>query len=283
MLKVAPAAAGDEVEINADTFDVNVGASGVIDFDNGMTVDSGGTAINLGVTVGQIDSAGALIVDSTASTLTLDGNSGVNIVGNAAEIDLTTSGAVDVNATAAGITLDSADASNFTMASNDASAKQLLVAARNAGAGAGNLYLEADDDVTFETAQETGGIALDDGTAGAISGLFGQSFASVSAAIKYAGDTAGDQLAMKLSVLGSNYASGVNMPAVTLNLSTYTLNMSSDLATVFVFYNGRLLRGAASTGTGDIYPGTTPASGDLKHDFDAPLLTGGVLISLGFA
>ena len=49
-------------------------------------------------------SAGALTIDCKASALTLDGNSGVNIAGNAAEIDITTSGAVDINS--AGFTLD---------------------------------------------------------------------------------------------------------------------------------------------------------------------------------
>ena len=281
MFKVAPAAAGDEVEINADTLDVNVGASGTIDFDNGMTIDSGGTAINLGVTVGQIDSTGALIVDSTANTLTLDGNSGVSIIGNAAEIDLTTTGAIDING--AGVTIDGTDTTSLIMTASDAGTKTLLVAARNGGAGTGDLELEADGDVLFETVRETTPLPLDDATAGAISGLFGQSFTSVSAAIKYAGTTAGDQLAMKLSVLGSSYAAGVNMPAVTLDLTAYTLDMGSNAATVFVYYNGRLLRGAAATGTGDVYPGTTPASGDLKHDFPAPLLTGGVMVSMGFA
>jgi hypothetical protein len=56
MLSLKPAAAGDELEINVDTLDVNVGAAGVINFDNGATVDSGGQSINLGTTAGQVDS-----------------------------------------------------------------------------------------------------------------------------------------------------------------------------------------------------------------------------------
>lgn len=283
ILAAIAASGADEVEINADIFDVNVGGAGTIDFDNGATVDSGGTPINLGVTPGQIDSgASALSLVSTGAAVTVNG-AGVNINGNAAEIDLTTSAAVDINATAAGATIDSADDSNFTMAANDAAAKQLLIAARNAGAGDGDLKLEADDDILFETAQETTGIALDDATTGAISGLFGQSFTSVAEAIKFAGDTAGDQLAMKLTVLGSGFAQGVNIPAATLDLTVYTLNMSGNAATVFVFYNGRLLRGASAASIGDVYPGTTPANGDLKHDFSKPFKTNDVLISIGLA
>lgn len=60
------------VAINAatDTFDVN---AAVNDFLQGITVDSGGTAINVGVTAGQIDSAGALLIASGgAADLTLD-------------------------------------------------------------------------------------------------------------------------------------------------------------------------------------------------------------------
>ena len=49
-----------------------------------------------------------------------NGAAGVNIAGNAAEVDITTTGAVDINSAActidasAGISLDAADASNFT-------------------------------------------------------------------------------------------------------------------------------------------------------------------------
>jgi hypothetical protein len=276
LLEIAPNAAGDEVELNVDTLDVNVGASGVVDIDNGVTVDSGGTPINLGVTAGQIDSgAAALKLLSSGSTVTLDGV-GVVLDGNAG------------NVTADGVALDAdfTDASHLIQAANAAGAKELLIASRNSGLGAGNLKLEADDDVSFETAQQTTAIPLDDATAGAISALTGGPHASISAAIKYAIDNGGSGLDdVFLFVAAGNYAQGANVPAATFNQTGYTLAMATGVAgaDMFVFLNGRLLRGAAAAGTGDVYPGTTPASGDLKFDFPKGIKTNDVILSVGFA
>lgn len=59
-----------QIGADVDTFDVN---AAVNDFRNGATFDSGGIAINVGVTTGQIDSAGALAVASGgAGDLKLD-------------------------------------------------------------------------------------------------------------------------------------------------------------------------------------------------------------------
>lgn len=59
-----------QVAADVDTFDVD---AAVNDFLQGVTVDSGGTSINLGVTAGQIDSAGALTLASAAAgDLTID-------------------------------------------------------------------------------------------------------------------------------------------------------------------------------------------------------------------
>jgi hypothetical protein len=70
------------------------------------------------------EDAGAVVytagIKTSAGALTLDGAAGVNIAGNAAEIDVTTTGAVDINGAAitvnatSGISLDAAAASNFT-------------------------------------------------------------------------------------------------------------------------------------------------------------------------
>ena len=64
----------------------------IIDFNaNGaVTVDSATAGISL-------DAAAASNFTTSAGALTLDGNGGVNIAGNAAEVDITTSGAVDIN------------------------------------------------------------------------------------------------------------------------------------------------------------------------------------------
>lgn len=62
LLSIKPNAAGDEIEMNIDTLDINNVNS--VDVANGVIVDSTGTSINLGVTAGQIDSAGALTLAS---------------------------------------------------------------------------------------------------------------------------------------------------------------------------------------------------------------------------
>lgn len=64
ILRVDALAAGDEVEFNVANFDVN--NSSDADFLSGVIADSGGTAVNLGVTSGQVDSAG-LTVKSTGA------------------------------------------------------------------------------------------------------------------------------------------------------------------------------------------------------------------------
>jgi hypothetical protein len=65
MLLVMSNAAGDEIEFNVDDFDVN--NANDADFLNGATFDSGGTAINIGVTGGQIDAAAELTLASTGA------------------------------------------------------------------------------------------------------------------------------------------------------------------------------------------------------------------------
>ena len=270
MLKVAPAAAGDEVEINVDTLDINVGAAGTVDIDNGITVDSGGTSINLGVTAGQIDSgAAALTVKSTGDTVTVDG-AGVTLAANSGDL------------TADGDQLDAdfVNDSHVIMAANDAAKKTLQLAARNSGAGDGELYLEADDDIVFETAEETTGIPLDDSTTGAISGLTGGPHASIAAAIKYAIEH-GVDISTKRFVISSNFAKDANVAAATLDLTAWDIDWAGGSPDLFLFLQGRLLDGADAADQGDCYPGTTAANGDLKFSYDYGVKSGWILLSLG--
>jgi hypothetical protein len=282
LLELAPAAAGDQVTINADALDVNVGAAGTVDFDNGVTVDSGGTSINLGVTAGRID-ASAIKLAATSGLAEVEGT-GVTLDGMVGA-----GGAITIDGTQLDADFGGDADGHLIQAPTSASDRALLVASRNAGAGKGDLKLEADDDVIFETAQETSGIPLDDVTTGPISGLFGQSFTSIAEAIKYAGSTAGVSFeeVKTFIISGGPIGSGTNIPAATLDLTTYNLpwpagGSTSSAARVLVYLNGRLLRGAAATGTGDIYPGDTPANGDIKHDFPAPFKNGWVLFSVGY-
>lgn len=274
LIKAMPGAGGDEVEINVDTLDVNVGAAGTIDFDNGITVDSGGTAINLGVTGGQIDAA-AIKIDATAGLAEVEG---VGVTLDATSGNIVIDGVVG--------DIDFTDSSHIIQAANTSDAEQLTIASRNAGAGTGDLYLEADENIYFETARETTGLALDE-TGKKISTLWGQTFNSIAGAIQYAGDKGGQTV--KLFVLGSNYAAGANIPAATVNLTTYTLGWpssgsSSSAARALVFLDGRLQSADASSGgSGDIYPGTTPASGDLMHNYSKPWLSGSWVFTLAMA
>ena len=57
LLRIMPNAAGDEIEVNVDTLDVNTVNDS--DFSQGATFDSGGTGISVGVTAGYISTAAA--------------------------------------------------------------------------------------------------------------------------------------------------------------------------------------------------------------------------------
>lgn len=273
LLRVSPAAAGDEVEVNVDALDVNVGAAGTIDFDNGVTVDSGGTSINLGVSAGQIDAtalkvastAGAMEVEAVGGSLILDAT-GQTLQADGANLDADFTG-TDVH---------------IVQAANDAGTALLRIAATNAGAGDGDLELEADNDVLFETAQQTTPIPLDDPTAGAISALTGGPHASISAAIAYAMTVGGVDLGFKRTVLTAA-AKDANVAGATLDLTAYTLDMTPGPATIFLFLQGRLLDGAGAVDEGDVYPGTTPANGDVKFSFPGGVKTGWILHSIGLA
>jgi len=71
IMKISAEVAGDVAQFNVATFDVN--NSNSADFLNGVIADSGGTAINVGVTAGQVDSAGALkLLSAAAGNLTIE-------------------------------------------------------------------------------------------------------------------------------------------------------------------------------------------------------------------
>lgn len=73
LLRLAPTVAGDTVEINSDTLDVNL--TNDADFSQGAIFDSAGEPINIGVTAGLIESTGAndLELQSAASLYLDDG------------------------------------------------------------------------------------------------------------------------------------------------------------------------------------------------------------------
>jgi hypothetical protein len=278
LLAVKPTAASDGIEVNADAVDINVGAAGTVDIDNGITVDSGGQSINLGVTAGQVDStslklaATAGLAEVEGVGVTLDGTVGAGgpITVDGDNLDADFGGDADSH-----LIIDPASATKRT----------LLIAARNSGAAVADLELEADGDVLFETAQETTPIPLDDSTTGAISALPGGPHASIAAAIDYAIGVGGVDVTFDIYVAAANFAQGVNIPGVTLDLTVYDEDMGTPASPgtpdLFLFLNGRLIRGASGTGIGDWYAGDTPASGDIKVDFPKGIKSGDVIITIG--
>lgn len=144
-----------------------------------------------------------------------------------------------------------------------------------------DVLLNAADDILLQTVRETTPLPLDDATAGKISTLFSQSFASVAAAIKYAGEHGGVDMALKITTLGGNYAQGDNIPGAVQNVTANPIDMNTPAGvTQLVFLNGRLLLGGNGTTKNDVYAGTTPASGDIKVDFTKGVKIGDVFISV---
>jgi hypothetical protein len=275
LLAVKPAAAGDGIEVNADAVDFNVGAAGTFDVDNGITVDSGGTPINVGVTAGQIDAgAAALKVASTGAAVEAEGV-GVTLDGTAGS-----GGPITIDGTVLDADFSGDADSHLEIDPNSATKRTLRIAAVNSGAAVADLELEADGDVLFETAQEITPIPLDDSTAGAISALTGGPHASIAAAIKYAIEH-GVDITTKRFVIPSNYNKDVNVPAATLDLTAWDIDWAGGSPDLFLFLQGRILDGADAVDEGDCYPGTTPASGDLKFSFDSGVKSGWILLSLG--
>jgi hypothetical protein len=163
-------------------------------------------------------------------------------------------------------------------------AGQIDATALELEATTGDLSLVAADDISFKTVRESTALPLDDATAGKISTLFSQSFASISAAIKYAGEHGGVDMSLKVTTLGSNYAQGDNIPGAVQNVTTYPIDMNTPGGVKqLVFLNGRLLLGGNGSTKNDVYVGTTAADGDIKVDFVKGVKTGDVIISVVLA
>lgn len=204
ILKIAPGAGGDAVTFDVDTFTVTNSTTST--FTNGVSVDTGGTQINLGVTAGQIDSAGALTVASAA----------------AADLRLLASG---------------------------------------------EMFLD-DVNQTGSTWSQTNGIKLSDTTAewDDFETVFGE--VSILRAIYMArSGTRTKGVAVPTGDIAANTnVTGAASPNLDAQLPAY---LSGDFLTkVDVYLNGMLLRnGANAAANNDVYPGDTPADGDLKFEF----------------
>jgi len=245
---------GSPVDIRLDdtkVFQVQVGTTAVMllkatrDDTGGDVVEVNADSLDINVPSGAVSFSQGIVVDDDDQDLNL----GVTAAG---QIDST---AVIVKGTAGNATVEAV------------------------GSGS-DVNLVAADEVNFTTVRESA-IPLDDATAGAISALFSQSFTSVAAAIKYAGEQGGADMSMKLFTAASNYAQGVNIPAAVQDITAYPIDMNSP-STVeqFVFLNGRLLVGGNVSTKNDVYVGTTAASGDIMVDFAKGIKSGDVIISI---
>lgn len=197
-----------QVNIHADVDEFDVDAA-VNNFAEGVTVDSAGTALNLGVTAGQIDMASSLTIAATGGTSDI-----------------------------------------FMSAGNE-------------------LYFD-DTNQTGSTWAQTAGIKLSETTAEWDN--FETQFGEVSLlnAIVQAGTAAARTKGV--AVVTTNAAADVNVTGAggTPNLDAQLPDYSgvTFLTDVDVYLNGVLLRnGADASANHDVYPGDSPANGDLKFEF----------------
>lgn len=205
LLSIRPNVAGDVIQINIDTLDINNVNN--VDMLNGLVVDSGGTAITIGSTAGEISSAGALTLASTAaSDLTL----------NAAQEIIFTDGNKGASTFAGSLKLSdtSTEWSNYETKFGEVSLLNAIVQAANKDAR--TKYVAV---VTAATVNEDVNVTGAGGT-----------------------------------------------PNIDAQLGDYSAVTFVDDVNIFV--NGVLMRnGADASANHDVYPGTTPANGDLKFEF----------------
>jgi len=239
-----------------------------------MTVDGNDVDIRLSDTKSWVFRAGS--GGSALVTVTRNDSTGDLLKVDTDKLDVNSS---DVDF-ADGIKVDSAG----QLINVGVTAGQVDSASLKLNATSTDLELVAADDVSFLTVRQDTALPLDDATAGAVGDLFGQSFASIAAAIKYAGEHGGADMSLKVSVMGSNYGQGVNIPGAIQDISANPIDMNTP-GTVeqLVFLNGRLLYGGNGTTKNDVYAGTTPASGDIMVDFAKGVKTGDVIISVVLA
>lgn len=205
LLRIAPNVAGDEIEMNIDTLDINNTNS--VDIAEGLIVDSAGTAINLGVTAGQIDSAGALTLASAASGDLTVSASGEIVLTDTNKGGSTFAGALKLSET-------STEWDNYETVFGEVSLLNAIYQARTA-------------------------VAFDE----------------------------------YVAVVTTNEAADTNMTGAggTPNLDAQLGDYSAKTFTsdVQIYVNGVLQRkGADATANHDVYPGDTPANGDLKFEFN---------------
>ena len=183
---------------------------------------------------------------------TLNGSSGINLVGNAAEIDVTTSGAVDINSGAftvdgSTISVDGTDNSNLTMTANDAGTKTLTIAASNSGAGTGAISVDADGTLTMDSdgALTMGGSSVDVDADGGTLSLDGSTGLNI-------GTNADQPIDMDASTLDIDASGAVTIDATGANAISIGADANTGAINVGTGASARAIQvgNAASTSVG---------------------------------
>lgn len=157
-LSATNAGAGEgRISISSDSQVGITDSTGTLLLDGGALSETGMTSVSLSPS-GAVDlvAGAASQFTTSAGVLTLDGADGINIQGNASEIDITTSGPIDINSGAATwdattLSLDATDDTNLTMTANDGASHAVTIAASNAGAGTASVNISADEDFTVDS------------------------------------------------------------------------------------------------------------------------------------
>jgi len=165
---------GASVDINLTaTTDINIPANVGLTFgDDGEKIEGNGTKLDI-MSSGALEltgaanstwktTSGSINIDSEASTVEIDGHSGVNIVGNAAEVDITTSGEVDINSGAfnldgGAISIDGTDDSNFTVTG---SGKDISMSATGGGTQVLTIHSAGTGENAIQINSQAGGINI---------------------------------------------------------------------------------------------------------------------------
>lgn len=240
---------GDDFTVNGAN-DVDFGggtalASFNLDTSGAITVDSSGAGISLdGAGASNFStSSGDLTLAATTNSVVITGAEGAT---DAVQINASNvAGGIDINAGTSGVAVDTTGpisldstgtASNLTLTANDAGAATLLIEATNAGAGTGNVDINADDAVTIDGAS----FSIDGTTASNVS-------------------TTGADLTLSTITSGTLAVSS----AGALNLSSATTTDIQATGNLTLDSSGGSIGIGTDANTGDINIGTAASARDI--------------------
>ncbi|MCG8436395.1 MAG: hypothetical protein MJA83_20450, partial [Gammaproteobacteria bacterium] len=150
--------ATDGSVVIAGTESLRITASGGLDVDTVADFDAPQFEVDVTGAGFSLDADTASNVTATGANLSLQTlTSGVLLLAAAGLLDIDAAAAMDVDVTGAytldatsSVSIDAAESSNISMTANDAGAQTLTLDATNAGAGAGHLDVNVDNDFTLD-------------------------------------------------------------------------------------------------------------------------------------